>query len=389
MFIEMHILQNFAPSNLNRDDTGAPKDCDFGGYRRARISSQCLKRAISRESNFATLLAGQGGLRTRRLILEVAERLTEQRPVPERYVTTVSKVFAEGGIERPRDRKNEAEKDNTKLLIFIDTTGIDKMANVFRSRWDGLAAEDKATRDESIKELGTLLASEVTAPNIALFGRMIEIDAQKPFGKLNLGIDSACQVAHALSTNKANMDFDFFTAVDDLLPHGETGAGMMGTIEFNSSCYYRYSSVDMEQLKANLGNNEESARNTLRAFMRASIAAIPSGKQNSMAAQNPPSFVLAVARHSGLWSLANAFVKPVSAAGEGLIDNSIVALDRHWGDLIRMYGDDSIAAAWACALGDAVQLNHLTASKATVVPSVAGLVDATLRSVTFTDQRVL
>src|SRR5947209_4799031 len=46
MFVELHILQNFAPSNLNRDDTNAPKDCEFGGFRRARISSQCLKRSI-------------------------------------------------------------------------------------------------------------------------------------------------------------------------------------------------------------------------------------------------------------------------------------------------------------------------------------------------------
>ena len=44
--IEIHVLQNFAPSNLNRDDTGAPKDALFGGTRRARISSQCLKRAV-------------------------------------------------------------------------------------------------------------------------------------------------------------------------------------------------------------------------------------------------------------------------------------------------------------------------------------------------------
>ena len=43
MFVEIHILQNFAPSNLNRDDTGMPKDCEFGGYRRARISSQCFQ----------------------------------------------------------------------------------------------------------------------------------------------------------------------------------------------------------------------------------------------------------------------------------------------------------------------------------------------------------
>lgn len=44
--VEIHVLQNFAPSNLNRDDTGAPKDALFGGTRRARISSQCSKRAV-------------------------------------------------------------------------------------------------------------------------------------------------------------------------------------------------------------------------------------------------------------------------------------------------------------------------------------------------------
>ena len=46
MIIELHMLQNFAPSCLNRDDTNSPKECEFGGYRRARISSQCIKRAI-------------------------------------------------------------------------------------------------------------------------------------------------------------------------------------------------------------------------------------------------------------------------------------------------------------------------------------------------------
>ena len=43
--IEVHLIQNFAPSNLNRDDTGQPKSATFGGCRRARISSQSGKRA--------------------------------------------------------------------------------------------------------------------------------------------------------------------------------------------------------------------------------------------------------------------------------------------------------------------------------------------------------
>jgi len=46
MNLELHMIQNFAPSNLNRSDTGSPKDCTFGGFRRARISSQCFKRAM-------------------------------------------------------------------------------------------------------------------------------------------------------------------------------------------------------------------------------------------------------------------------------------------------------------------------------------------------------
>ena len=40
--IEFHALQTFAPSNFNRDYTGAPKDAWFCGSRRARVSSQCL-----------------------------------------------------------------------------------------------------------------------------------------------------------------------------------------------------------------------------------------------------------------------------------------------------------------------------------------------------------
>ena len=53
MLIELHMLQNFPPSNLNRDDIGQPKDCEFGGYRRARISSQCIKRVTRLHPLFA------------------------------------------------------------------------------------------------------------------------------------------------------------------------------------------------------------------------------------------------------------------------------------------------------------------------------------------------
>src|SRR6478736_6353674 len=75
VLIEIHVLQNFAPSNLNRDDTGSPKDCEFGGYRRARISSQCLKRAVRTkfmEMREAGLFPAEAiADRTKRIVSEV------------------------------------------------------------------------------------------------------------------------------------------------------------------------------------------------------------------------------------------------------------------------------------------------------------------------------
>jgi CRISPR system Cascade subunit CasC len=118
---------------------------------------------------------------------------------------------------------------------------------------------------------------------------------------------------------------------------------MLGTVEFNSACFYRYANIDIGQLQKNLDNDAELTRATVEAFIRAAIAAIPTGKQNSMAAQNPPSFVLAVVRESELWSLANAFVKPVRPTTESdVVETSIRRLDEYWKQLTTVYGDEQI-----------------------------------------------
>jgi CRISPR system Cascade subunit CasC len=128
---------------------------------------------------------------------------------------------------------------------------------------------------------------------------------------------------------------------------------MMGTVEFNSACFYRYANIDLNQLQYNLGDDAELAGAALDAFLRASVTAVPTGKQNSMAAQNPPSFLLAVVRESGLWSLANAFLDPAlpnERERKDLMDVSVDKLDRYWGDLNRMYGEDGIVGAWYVSL---------------------------------------
>jgi CRISPR system Cascade subunit CasC len=182
------------------------------------------------------------------------------------------------------------------------------------------------------------------AADLALFGRML---ADLP----DNNIEAACQVAHAISTHKVGVEFDFYTAVDDLQNKAESGAGMMGDIEFNSACYYRYSNIDLNQLKKNLDNDEGLSNATVAAFIRASVSAIPTGKQNSFAAQNPPDFIMAVVRNNGAWSLANAFVKPIKEGGS-LVADSIRALVDYWDKLNTAYGSETIRVRNALSLSD-------------------------------------
>jgi hypothetical protein len=56
--------------------------------------------------------------------------------------------------------------------------------------------------------------------------------------------------------------------------------------------------------------------------------------------------VFAVVRKSSLWSLVNAFTKPVRPNQQNdLVEASIAALDTYWGDLLSMYGSKNILTA--------------------------------------------
>ena len=335
MFVELHMIQNFAPSNLNRDDTGSPKECEFGGYRRARISSQCLKRAV--RMRFPEILP-ERELATR------SKRVVMERAVPALVARGHEAPMARAAVERALAAVKLGVNDDaeTQYLLFLANSEIEALVEACHRNFEQLsrAVEKSAkTKKEAQKEIPDEVRKAVEtvldggkASDLALFGRMI---ADLP----DKNRDAAAQVAHAISTNRVSPEFDYYTAVDDLNPKGETGAGMIGTVEFNSACFYRYANVDLAQLADNLKGDRELAGRTLEAFIRASIEAVPSGKQNSMAAQNPPSFVMAVVRRAGLWSLANAFLTPVSPhEKEDLVRQSIGRIDHEWGALTRMYG---------------------------------------------------
>jgi CRISPR system Cascade subunit CasC len=156
-------------------------------------------------------------------------------------------------------------------------------------------------------------------------------------------VEAACQVAHAISTNRANIEFDFYTAVDDFQKDDTTGADMMGTVAFNSSCFYRYLVLDTAELEKNLGDGpdaREQAKRSVAAFIEAVVHAIPTGKQNSMAAQNKPSLVLIDVREAAdPRSLANAFVEPVRPTAKGdLVTESVRKLAKYAASVDGVYG---------------------------------------------------
>jgi CRISPR system Cascade subunit CasC len=368
MFIELHILQNFAPSNLNRDDSNAPKDCYFGGFRRARISSQCIKRSIRTSDFFKKCISaakGDEGVRTKRIISEVAEQLVKMQRDP-----ALSKIAADNTLKCLGLMKDDNDNNKSEYLLYLGKEEIKRMVEVINNDenwkvisevkplpddWESLDKKKKKAALKKLfpKELQNSISKVISsdrqnarsyAADIALFGRMLADDK-------NMNVDAACQVAHAISTNEVEMKMDFFTAVDDLLREEESGSDMMGMVEYNSSCFYRYAQINMDILKKNFGfgKDQKAAQQMVNAtvvgFLKAAVQAVPTGMQNSTAAHNQPSYIRAVLRSKGApWSLANAFIQPVKPGrkeGEDLIAKSALKLEEYFEGLKIFYGDEA------------------------------------------------
>jgi hypothetical protein len=126
MLIEVHIIQNHAPCNLNRDDSGSPKTAIFGGYRRARISSQCLKRCYRTSKTFRHEVDDDLGMHTRSMPDEIKSRLlahahtltapeqeglrTKFEDWAEKCQTKLAAILGKGSKEAKADRREDEQQ---------------------------------------------------------------------------------------------------------------------------------------------------------------------------------------------------------------------------------------------------------------------------------------
>ncbi|HQP27339.1 MAG TPA: type I-E CRISPR-associated protein Cas7/Cse4/CasC [Candidatus Syntrophosphaera sp.] len=311
MLIEIHMIQNHSPANLNRDDLGAPKTCNFGGVMRSRISSQCLKRSIRMSDEFKNLL---GGIRTRRL----AELITKATGQDCR--NQAEEVLNKAGLKH--------ENGHSKMLVFMTRNKIDALAQIVTS--EGLSVAEKA------KKAADVISGAIHSPDIALCGRMLEPDTKdKNTDKVkweNTTVEAALQVSHAISTHIARPEIDYYVAADDE-PGDDTGAGFIDEAMFASACFYKYYSIDWNTLIINLQGNEKLAAHTVGAFIQAAALTNPSGKQNSFAAHNLPDGILVEIKETPV-SYANAFVRPVGIVKDSdLVEQSIGQLANYVKDI--------------------------------------------------------
>lgn len=340
-FIDIHILQTLPPSNINRDDTGSPKSAVYGGVPRARVSSQAWKRAARTE--FRDLLDPITlGVRTKRIVELVAAAITDHDAEVEDPEALAGEVIKAIGIkiEKPkRGKKTDAAESEefaqSAYLVFFSAAQIRRLAQIAVTAHragtaiDKVAAKAAAQTDNSV--------------DVALFGRMIADAA-------DLNVEAAAQVAHAISVHAVDTEFDYYTAVDDRAPEDNSGAGMIGTIEFNSSTLYRYATVDIAQLHDNLGDDEATVA-AVEAFLTAFVKSVPSGKQNTFAHRTLPDAVVVAVRTDQPVNLVTAFENPINAAGSARAAAAAKQLVTRYQSIERSYGDGT-AETFVVATGD-------------------------------------
>lgn len=340
LVIDVHALQTVPPSLINRDDTGAPKSAIFGGVPRQRVSSQAWKRAIRRY--FENEIGSEAvGVRSRNIPEVIAKRVIELSPEfgLEKAIEGVRDLFKAPGSKQgiklvePKvskdgeDSVQQSPYPTTAALLYLSPHQIERAAQAIVDADGG-----KITKAEATDILDTKHSIDM-----AMFGRML---ADVPA----FNVDASVQVAHAIGVHESEPEFDYYTAVDDVLEDAEEiGAGMIGTTQMMSSTLYRFATVNVEGLATNLGN-ADMANKAAILFVKAFVESMPTGKQNTFANNTLPELVYIAVRNTRSVSLVNAFEDPVEREGSTRRRAAAEALAQEARDIEETYGMKPLAA---------------------------------------------
>jgi len=342
--IEYHILQSFPVTCLNRDDVGAPKSAVVGGITRARVSSQCWKRQVRMGLRDLGISIGVRTTAIKEMIAKACKELGAEDGEAEKCGQQFASIMLEKEEKDEKGKKNkkisetnneaedtsnadDGEKEKKKegkdnILLFWSSQETKAIADYAKRHKYDFGKDKKKAAEEIAGIAKKALCPAQDGLDIALFGRMVAKAA-------TMNVEAAASFAHALSTHEANNDMDFFTALDDL--KDEPGSAHMGSLEYNSATYYRYISLDLGQLYANLfdaapcdAEHIKHLVDAVEVFTKALYLAVPPARQKTLSGASFWDYAHILFRKGQC--LQVSFEKPVRP-DEGYLEPSIAALE--------------------------------------------------------------
>lgn len=302
--LEVHRLQSFPVSCLNRDELGSPKSCYMGGTLRSRISSQCLKRAVRMQMHEDGVKIA---MRTRNAVeLVAAACRTEMTEEKMQYISQLV-----GSLTAKDDGK---EKKDT--LLYLVPAEIDALARHVDSLASFTEKPEKGVAEKLIGGLANGRYQSLSGLDLALFGRMMA-------NATSLEVPASVFTAHGYTTHAVPFQKDYFSAVDDF----EKGhqAAHLGEAMFTSGTFYLYSGISLGILEDNL-SGPENVPDAVAAYLRALYDAKPVGRQTTYAAYGDWDYARILLRKGTFKQpIFNASVK--ADEEDGYVGPSIKALD--------------------------------------------------------------
>lgn len=284
LYVDVHVLQTFPASCINRGEDGSPKMVQYGGVNRARVSSQAWKKVMrdyfSEHSDLET------GKRTKYVVKYVADKITATHP----------EIKADDAYKMAYETVKIAITEPQKLEKVLFFIGEKQAAALAELAVQGVT--DKNRLEKAVQDGPSV--------DMALFGRMLAEKAE-------FTVEGSAEVAHAMSTHAVHSEFDFYSAMDDLSPEEKKGAAMLDTAEFNSATYYRYANVHVHDLYHQLEDDEEKTIKAVALFAEAFVNSLPTGKIHAYANRTVPNTVMVNIRGDQPVSLTGGYEKPVKS----------------------------------------------------------------------------
>ena len=320
LYLCIHALQVAPVSCINRDDTGTPKTCIYGGTPRMRVSSQCWKRAVRM---YLKEKYGDTGVRTKFIVNSLTEKLADQTDCDlEEAQQFVRKSLIGANIISDKS----SAKDTS---AFFSEAQINSLSDLLIERYKGT---DEKVSDKAFSKKLRDAVKNLPSTSELLFGRMF---ANNP----DLNYDAACQVAHTFSVNEVYDEPDYFTVVGDVKKEAVLGGSdYLDTRLFNSGVLYRFADVNLSE-GSELRNDlyKVDAAKAASQFLEAFVLSMPTGSVNSYANFTLPEAVVVELRDDIPVSFAPAFSKAVE--GKDICAKAINEMTEYSNKINRLYGE--------------------------------------------------